>query len=249
MNYTVWGHAPSPGLQEFAEQLSAAMERAGFTRTADVRDVNFVLNLIDATDPKPFRRKSRGTFVAAMHELSAMPKDVLTANYPLLVRALANIVLCYVPGHGVWFVTPERGHYGVLSENGEAALADAVVERERRPVAVGGKEPVTEGLQLAGAIRPTDRRQEHEREEEREVEDRVADVRHLEVDHPRLRAAQEHVLHRVVTVDEAQPLGAQRVPVGRDRGRELGAARHHGLVEGAQPLLLEGLDTAERLVE
>jgi hypothetical protein len=129
MNYTVWGQAPSPKLQEFADELSAAMERAGFVKTSDVTDVNFVLNLIDARDPKPFRRKSRGTFVAAIHELGQVPKDVLTVNYPLLVRALANIVLCYVPGEGVWFVTPERGHYGVPAENGEVALAEAVVER------------------------------------------------------------------------------------------------------------------------
>jgi len=54
---------------------------------------------------------------------------VLQANYPLLVRALANIVLCYVPGRGVWFTTMERGHYGVESTNGEAGLADGVIER------------------------------------------------------------------------------------------------------------------------
>ena len=57
------------------------------------------------------------------------PTDVLQTNYPLLVRALANIVLCYVPGRGVWFTTMERGHYGVESRNGEAALAEGVVER------------------------------------------------------------------------------------------------------------------------
>jgi ribulose-5-phosphate 4-epimerase/fuculose-1-phosphate aldolase len=129
MNYTVWGEATSPKHRDFAEELSAAMERAGFDKTTDPADVNFVLNLIDASDPKPFRRKSRGTFVAAMHELPEVPADVLTANYPLLVRALANIVLCYVPGQGVWFVTPERGHYGVLAEDGDATLAEAVVER------------------------------------------------------------------------------------------------------------------------
>ena len=30
----------------------------------------------------------------------------------MLVRALANIALCYVPGEGAWFTTMERGHYG-----------------------------------------------------------------------------------------------------------------------------------------
>jgi ribulose-5-phosphate 4-epimerase/fuculose-1-phosphate aldolase len=44
----------------------------------------------------------------------------------MLVRALANISLCYVPGHGVLFTTMERGHYLVPEGDG---LAGAVLER------------------------------------------------------------------------------------------------------------------------
>jgi hypothetical protein len=44
------------------------------------------------------------------------------------VRALANIVLCYVPSQGVHFTTMERGHY-LVSGDGDAALARAVAER------------------------------------------------------------------------------------------------------------------------
>jgi ribulose-5-phosphate 4-epimerase/fuculose-1-phosphate aldolase len=67
--------------------------------------------------------------VAAIHELPEIPGDVLQTNYPLLVRALANIVLCYVPDKGVWFTTMERGHYGVEASDGDALLADQVIER------------------------------------------------------------------------------------------------------------------------
>jgi ribulose-5-phosphate 4-epimerase/fuculose-1-phosphate aldolase len=45
----------------------------------------------------------------------------------MLVRALANISLCYVPGHGVLFTTMERGHYLVPEQDGD--LARAVFER------------------------------------------------------------------------------------------------------------------------
>jgi ribulose-5-phosphate 4-epimerase/fuculose-1-phosphate aldolase len=128
MNYTLWGRATSPSFERFAEDLDAALRRAGF-EPADGDDADLVLNLIDAHDPKPFRRRARGTFVAAIHELPEVPKDVLQTNYPLLVRALANIVLCYVPNEGVWFTTMERGHYGVEAANGEATLADEVIER------------------------------------------------------------------------------------------------------------------------
>jgi ribulose-5-phosphate 4-epimerase/fuculose-1-phosphate aldolase len=129
MQYSLWGRAPSPTFEEFGKELGAALERAGFEAAADPTTADLVLNLIDADDPKPFRRRARGTFVAAIHELPEPPGDVLQTNYPLLVRALANIVLCYVPGKGVWFTTMERGHYGVEATNGESALADSVVER------------------------------------------------------------------------------------------------------------------------
>ncbi len=101
----------------------------GFARASDSRDADLVLNFIDAENPKPFRRNSRGTFVAAIHEQPAVPEDVLKTNYPLLVRALANIVLCYVPEGGVWFTTMERGHYGVPAEDGQRGLAEGVIER------------------------------------------------------------------------------------------------------------------------
>jgi ribulose-5-phosphate 4-epimerase/fuculose-1-phosphate aldolase len=129
MHYTLWGQPTSPAFKHFADELGAALERAGFSPAAGDAEADLVVNLIDASDPKPFRRKSRGTFVAAIHELPSVPSDVLQANYPLLVRALANIVLCYVPEKGVWFTTMERGHYGVEASNGEAALADEVIGR------------------------------------------------------------------------------------------------------------------------
>jgi ribulose-5-phosphate 4-epimerase/fuculose-1-phosphate aldolase len=130
MNYAFAGRPTSTQFEEFARELGGALEARGFERAnVDAREADLVLNLIDPTDPKPFRRRSRGTFVAAIHEQQDVPDDVLKTNYPLLVRALANIVLCYVPGEGVWFTTMERGHYGVDAENGQRELAEGVIER------------------------------------------------------------------------------------------------------------------------
>jgi ribulose-5-phosphate 4-epimerase/fuculose-1-phosphate aldolase len=47
----------------------------------------------------------------------------------MLVRALANVSLTYVPREGVWFTTLERGSYLVEETGTAAALAAAVVER------------------------------------------------------------------------------------------------------------------------
>jgi ribulose-5-phosphate 4-epimerase/fuculose-1-phosphate aldolase len=126
--YAIVGGAPSPGLASFAGRLARALERAGYSETGGGATPELVLNLVDGDDARPFRRRSRGTFVAALHERTVEPEDVLTATYPLLVRALANIVLCYVPPDRVWFTTMERGSYAVTASTPEG-LADAVVER------------------------------------------------------------------------------------------------------------------------
>jgi ribulose-5-phosphate 4-epimerase/fuculose-1-phosphate aldolase len=128
-SYAVAGRARTPELRELAGEIRGALGRAGFAEAQDQKLADLVVNLIDPDVPKPFRRKARGTFVAALHEHLTLPDDMLALNYPLLVRALANNVLCYVPDHGVWFTTPERGNYRVWADGGLHALASAVVER------------------------------------------------------------------------------------------------------------------------
>ena len=85
-----------------------------------------MLNLVDPAQPRPFRRRARGTFAAALWSLPTPPADALRETYPMLVRALANISLCYVPGHGVLFTTMERGCY-LVPEGPD--LAETVVAR------------------------------------------------------------------------------------------------------------------------
>ena len=96
--------------------IEAVLAQNSFTATG-LDDADFVLNLIDHDDPKSFRRRNRGIFAAALHERAETPG--LLAEYPLLVRALANIVLCYVPGEGVWFTTMEQGHFLVEGDDPE----------------------------------------------------------------------------------------------------------------------------------
>jgi ribulose-5-phosphate 4-epimerase/fuculose-1-phosphate aldolase len=129
MNYSFAGTPTSQSFERFADDLAAALDSRGYERANDAAEADLVLNFIDANEPKPFRRRSRGTFAAAIHEQPEVPEDILKTNYPLLVRALANIVLCFVPDRGVWFTTMERGHYGVEATNGSSSLAAGVVER------------------------------------------------------------------------------------------------------------------------
>jgi ribulose-5-phosphate 4-epimerase/fuculose-1-phosphate aldolase len=113
-------------LADVVGELVAALTGAGFTRAEHETEAGLVLSVVDAEAPQPFRRRSRGTFVAALWSRQEPPDDGLRETYPMLVRALANISLCYVPGHGVLFTTMERGHYLVPDDDG---LARAVVEK------------------------------------------------------------------------------------------------------------------------
>ena len=132
MQYALVGRPTSGSLERFASLLGTELERAGFRRNdSDARNAQLVLNLVDLDDPKPFRRGSRGTYVVALFERPKHPvtiEDALRADYPQLVRALANITLCHVPGEGAWFTTMERGHYGLHADS-EEALAETVVQR------------------------------------------------------------------------------------------------------------------------
>ena len=125
-SFAIVGRAPTEALGQFVERLRSALGQAGLAETHDANEADLVINVVDESDPKPFRRKSRGTFVVGLYEREShsLPED-----YPMLVRALANIALCYVPGEGAWFTTMERGHYGDSTEHGEEALAEAVVQR------------------------------------------------------------------------------------------------------------------------
>ena len=132
MRYAFYGSATSESLDRFTRLIGAALEGVGFTSAdGDAQDANLVISLLDLDDPKPFRRRGKGTYVVGVFERTAHPEPIeesLRADYPQLLRGLANLVLDYVPGQGAWFTTMERGHYGITAES-EDRLAEKVVER------------------------------------------------------------------------------------------------------------------------
>ena len=138
MAYAIAGEPAVGALGPFVAELRAALEDLGFERT-EADEAALVVNVVDRARPRPFRRRSRGTFVAALHVLDASPPDPLREGYPVLVRALANLSLAFVPGEGVWFTTLERGSYLVPDAHAVAArlapLARSrlVIDNEFRP--------------------------------------------------------------------------------------------------------------------
>ena len=131
MQYAFYGSATSEALDRFARLIGKALEGVGFsTSNGDAQDANLVISLLDLDDPKPFRRRGKGTYVVGVFERPEHPEPIeesLRADYPQLLRGLANLVLDYVPGQGAWFTTMERGCYAVTA-SATATLGEAVVE-------------------------------------------------------------------------------------------------------------------------
>jgi len=125
--FAVSGTPGGPSSREFSETIANTLERRGLVRVDDPEQADFVLLLFPTDQPSPFRRRSRGTYVAALHERTELPADALEAEYPLLVRALANCVLCYVPTQAVLVTTPERGTFHIDAP--ESELAERLVDR------------------------------------------------------------------------------------------------------------------------
>jgi len=117
--YAIWGTPTSTAHEEWVRSVGKQFEKDDFAHVDDVADADFVLNMFDASDPKAFRRASRGTYSAAFYELPEAPEDALKESYPMLVRTLSNVVLLRVPGKGVWFTTMERGTYHVPDDAAE----------------------------------------------------------------------------------------------------------------------------------
>jgi ribulose-5-phosphate 4-epimerase/fuculose-1-phosphate aldolase len=132
VQYALYGTATSESLDRFVKLIGGALEGVGFTSTnGDAGEANLVISVLDLAEPKPFRRRGKGTYVVGVFERESHPEPIeesLRADYPQLLRGLANLVLDYVPGQGAWFTTMERGHYGITADD-EQQLAQKVVER------------------------------------------------------------------------------------------------------------------------
>ena len=96
-----------------ASALRDEWVRRGYGYTDDAETASVIFNFVNPGKPKPFRRRQRSTYVIAVHHLDTPPADVLRHEYPMLVRALANLTLLVVPGHACYFVTLEQGCYSV----------------------------------------------------------------------------------------------------------------------------------------
>jgi ribulose-5-phosphate 4-epimerase/fuculose-1-phosphate aldolase len=127
MEFAFSGTVP-PELESFAAGLDTALKRRGYLRLEDPGSARLVLNFVDPTAPRPFRRQRKSTFVASFWPAADMPTDFVRQGYPILVRALSNLSVCVVPGQAARFLTLEQGNYAI-DWTGDGLFYDRVVDR------------------------------------------------------------------------------------------------------------------------
>ena len=117
MRFAVAKTGDDPLRDPLAEGIVQAFMAHGHELTnEDDPDLQFVLNLADAKNPRPYRRRSRAIFVATLVADERLPHSAPRAVYTLLVNSLSNVALFAVPANGgaeVHFSTLESGFYCV----------------------------------------------------------------------------------------------------------------------------------------
>ncbi len=133
-----WGEPQSPFMEWFAAGLDAELREQGHEQASDADEAGLIVNLVDPRRPRPFRRKSQGTFVVSVVEVEGHAAAVLRAAYPYLVRSLANLLI-YITHEGgerrTHFVTMEQGYYTVRSPISDESRYFAEVYERLGPLA------------------------------------------------------------------------------------------------------------------
>ncbi len=106
-----------------AEGLRDLLDERGHTHL-EPSDTSprFVLNVIDPNKPRGYRRRRQATFVMSVVELDGPVEDPLRTGYPMMLRALSNLLLILDRSSErllAHFVTIEQGYYTVEYTPGE----------------------------------------------------------------------------------------------------------------------------------
>jgi ribulose-5-phosphate 4-epimerase/fuculose-1-phosphate aldolase len=98
-------------------------------------DSGVVLYPVRPDSPRGYRRRSKAVFVVGVAELPETPADVLKAGYPLLTRALANLLILLIhpgkqsPTPKTYVITPEQGYYSIPHKGNNAGFFAEVANR------------------------------------------------------------------------------------------------------------------------
>ncbi len=138
MDFSYVGLHEEERFKWFRSGLRKVLEDNDHVFVADPDQASLVINFVDTSKPRPFRRKAQAVFLLTVTEVDAPFGGPMEKGYPLLVRSLCNLLVGLVdeqePLPTVHFVTPEQGHY-VVSGGEEIDTYFRAVYDRIRPIA------------------------------------------------------------------------------------------------------------------
>ena len=123
MTFACSGHPRTPRQRWLIDGLRRTLADRGLEETSPDRAPRIVLHLADREAPRAFRRRAQATFVVAVVEGPTPGGPVLPALYPLMVRALANMLLYLTDDAAAsraYAVTLEQGYFTIEDADDEA---------------------------------------------------------------------------------------------------------------------------------
>ncbi len=135
MDYSIVGQHEDERLAWFYTGLRKVLDSNDHLFVSDPDQASLIINFVDPSHPKPFRRKAQAVFVVSVTEVDPPFGGPMEKGYPLLVRSLCNLLIGLVregePLPNAHFVTPEQGHYVIAGSVGTDEYFRAVYERIR----------------------------------------------------------------------------------------------------------------------
>lgn len=122
----------SPWHTRLEAGIDEVMTVHGHERVDDALAAGLVFHRVCPDAPRPFRRRSRATFVVGVAE-APLAADVLRPAYAVLVRSMSNLLIYGGMADdrdpGTYMVTPELGCYPAAGAPGGAAFFEEVYAR------------------------------------------------------------------------------------------------------------------------
>lgn len=119
MTYTIISNGRDSIRDRIVDALSYEFGVRGHVCTSETRGLQFVLNMTDTDNPRPYRRRSQSVFAISIVRVPVKPRNFRAFCYTTLIRTLSNLSICIVAPDScsdlsqavLYFTTPEAGFY------------------------------------------------------------------------------------------------------------------------------------------
>ena len=117
MKFAVLKNDNDVSRDRFADKIVDVVQSQGHELSADLDEVNFVLNLTNLNNPRAFRRKSKSVFVISIIRGENNNGTMKSVCYTTLIKTLSNLLIYITEDEleksDVFFTTPEAGFYHI----------------------------------------------------------------------------------------------------------------------------------------